>query len=194
MVNSWAAPCEHQWFHCFGDCRLLSKVKKGDCRMTSKLGLEAYDNNIKIWKGWAMPWISHVHMEGMLFQNLFCSARWLMDMERWDFIPNCRTILLFVERLKWLSFLALTHGDLWRCISAWFTVCLFHRMIINPVFPERTPLLKREATGLLRLGTFGSYGSSEWRYLSRRELSSVQYQSVCAWVEPQIGNTLSWLF
>lgn len=162
--------------------------------MTLKLGLDAYDDNIKIWKRLAVPLILHIHMEGMLCQNLFCSAWWLMDTERWDFTLNCRTIILFVQRLKWLSFLALTHGDLWHDISAWFTVCLFHRAILNSVFHERIQLLMWEVTGLLHLGTFWSWGSSEWKYLSGRKLSSVQYQSVCAWVEPRIGNTLSWLF
>lgn len=107
-------------FHC--GCHLPSKVKKGDCLMTSKLGLDAYDDNIKIWKGLAMPLIVHIHMEGMLCQNLFCSAWWLRDIERWGIILNYRTIILFIEWLKLLSFLDLTHGELWHGISAWFTV------------------------------------------------------------------------
>lgn len=75
--------------------------------MTSKPGFNAYEDNVKIWKGLEVLLILHTHMEGMLCQNLFCSARWLVYIERWDFILNCRLVIPFREWLKWLSFFAI---------------------------------------------------------------------------------------
>lgn len=122
---------------------------------------------------------------------LFCLMTY--GYRKMRFYSELQNHLSFIKWLKWLSFLTLTHGDLCHGISAWFTVCLFHRTILNPVFHEGIQTFKQEVTGL-HLGTFQSWGSSEWRHFSRGELSSVQYQSVCAWVESRIWNTLSWLF
>lgn len=122
---------------------------------------------------------------------LFCLMTY--GYRKMRFYSELQNHLSFIKWLKWLSFLTPSHGDLCHDISAWFTACLFHRTIPNPVFHERIQTFKQEVTGL-HLGTFWSWGSSEWRHFSRRKLSSVQYHSVYVWVESHIGNTLSWLF
>lgn len=106
-------------FHCFGGCHLLSKVRKGDCLITSKLGLDVYDDNIKIWKGLAMPLIVHIHMEGMLCQNLFCSAWWLQDIERWNIILNHYSFHRMTEMI------VLPWPDWWR-VMAWYFSLIYH--------------------------------------------------------------------
>lgn len=110
---------------------------------------------------------------------LFCLMTY--GCKKMRFYSELQSHLSFTEWLKGLSFLTPTHGDLCHGISAWFTVCLFHRTILNPVFHGRIQTFKQKVTGL-HLGTFWSWGSSEWRHFSGGELSSVQYQSVCVCV------------
>lgn len=76
---------------------------------------------------------------------LFCLMTY--GYRKMKFYSELQNHLSFIKWLKWLSFLTPTHGDLCHSISAWFTVCLFHRTIPNPVFHERIQTFKQEWLG-----------------------------------------------
>lgn len=88
--------------------------------MTLKLGLDAYDDNIKIWKGLVMPLILHIHIYGrnaLSESVLFClmtygyrKMRFYTELQ--NYYSFCRTTEMIV----------LPCPDSWRFMARYFSL------------------------------------------------------------------------